>query len=137
MTIYNKANFLLQGPSVIEYPDYWNTYCLPDSFPGNPYRFPELVKYFPDPRNLMRDNNSFIGKFNIHSFAWVNGRYKSNSIPNLNRQQACQTNKPEHIKLQKPTNVGTQGRYYLSAVSNDGVDTVDFVNMVKLHQFCI
>jgi hypothetical protein len=80
----------------------------------------------------MRDNNSFIGKFNIHSFAWVNGRYKSNSIPNLNRQQACQTNKPEYIKLQKPTNVGTQGRYYLSAVSNDGVDTVDFVNMVQI-----
>lgn len=133
LTIYNKASFAPpKGPSVIEYPGLLEHMTLPDSFPGNPFRFPELVKYFPDPRNLMRDNNSFIGKFNIHSFAWVNGRYKSNSIPNLNRQQACQTNKPEYIKLQKPTNVGTQGRYYLSAVSNDGVDTVDFVNMVQI-----
>lgn len=133
VTISNKISFVPPaGPSIIEYPGVMEHMVLPDSFPGNPYRFPEAVKYYPDPRNLMRDNNSFIGKYNIYSFAWVNGRNKSNSIPNLNRQQAWQTNKPEYIKLQKPSNVGTQGRYYLSAVSNDGVDTVDFVNMTQI-----
>ncbi len=133
VSIYNKASFVPPtGPSLIEYPGLMEHMVLPDSFPGNQFRFPDFVRYYPDPRSLMRDNNSFIGKFNMYSFGWANGRYKANSIPNLNRQQVWQTNEPEHIKLQKPSNVGTQGRYYLSAVSNDGVDTLDFVNMVQI-----
>ncbi|MBP7508959.1 MAG: hypothetical protein KA807_14195 [Prolixibacteraceae bacterium] len=118
------------GPASIEYPGLMEHMVLPDSFPGNPELFPQKVKYYPDPRFLNTDNNTFIGKFNLYSFAWINSRYKPTSIIQLQKQQAWQTNKPEHVKLQLPSSVGTQGRYYLSAAN--GTDTVDFCNMVQI-----
>ncbi len=132
VTVHNSLNLIPPtGPSSIEYPGLMEHIVLPDSFPGTPL-FQELKKYYPDPRFLLRENNSFIGKYNLYSFAWVNGRNKSMSIPSLRKQQAWQTSKPENVILKLTSNVGTQGRYYLSAVSSDGVDTVDFVNMFQI-----
>jgi len=132
VTIHNNTQIIPPtGPASIEYPGLMEHMVLPDSFPGTPL-FQELEKYYPDPRFLLKDNNSFIGKYNLYSFAWVNGRNKSNSVVNLRKQQAWQSTKPDYIKLKLTSNVGTQGRYYLSAVSSDGVDTVDFVNMFQI-----
>ncbi|MCX7880678.1 MAG: hypothetical protein N2517_08450 [Ignavibacteria bacterium] len=89
-----------------------------DSVPG--------VQY-PLPTNLGTRNNEFIDKFNISAYGWVNGR-RNNSAIRMREQQANPSWNTGTSSVN--TYIGTQGRYYLSAVSLDGRDTVDFTHVL-------
>jgi len=68
-------------------------------------------------------------KFNSSSIAFVNARY-NNSLLKLAQQRAYPTSA---VNVPSFTYVcGKQNRYYLSAVSVDGQDTVDFVNVLNI-----
>lgn len=82
----------------------------------------------PNVQMLGQRNDEFIGKFNISGMPWVNSRGQ-NSILRIGEQRAL----PSDFKgtLTRVT-VGTQGRYYLSAISTDGKDTLDFTNQITI-----
>lgn len=94
----------------------------------------------PTPMNRDRINNKvdneFIGKFNLYSKAWVNFRNKP-LIGKVDKYYAL-VNKPpfdqfmKNGKFTKSYSGLTQGRYYLTGVSQDGKDTVDFVNVFDI-----
>jgi hypothetical protein len=79
-------------------------------------------------RSLGKNTNDYIGKFNLSAMPWVNSR-NDNSAMRIARQRAKVVNAPVAFNAQILPN---QGRYYLSAVSVDGKDTVDFVNQVNI-----
>lgn len=68
-----------------------------------------------------------IGAFNLSAYAWVNGRYTDALIADRPQQAAG----PASIEnsRNKGIPVGTQGRYYLSAINDKG-DTLDFAHVV-------
>lgn len=92
----------------------------------------EMINY-PDPRTLDGQGiepSTFIGKYNLHSFGWVNARY-AKSI-NLSNSIARPVFMPNTNSI-----IGTQGRYYLTAISENNnsegkKDTLDFVNIVNI-----
>lgn len=90
-------------------------------------------RYYPDPRNLKADASSFIGKCNMSAYGWVNGRFQKDASK-FKEQQAWDMKHPGTdiaFNESKPSYVGKQNRYYKSAVSIDGVDTVDFTNILQ------
>jgi len=96
-------------------------------------------RLYPDPRNLgqMGENqqyffktqeyklntNKFIGNYNLSAYGWINSR-------NLNPATTMATTKARPnlpvLRDNLATNVGQQGRYYLSARSVDGQHQIDF-----------
>ncbi len=81
------------------------------------------------PHSLGEKTDEFIGKYNLSSLAFVNGRY-SKAFRFANRK-AYPTSAPGN----KTNNIwvaGHQNRYYLTAISVDGKDTVDFVNKLNI-----
>lgn len=81
---------------------------------------------YPVPTNLRSRSNEFINKFNISAYGWINGR-RNNSPIRMREQQANPSwNTGPSINM----NIGQQGRYYLSAVSEDGKDTLDFTHVL-------
>jgi len=116
-----------KGPNATEkvtYPDEIKHMFI-DTIPAHTtayFQFP--ARYYPDPRNLAYhgiNTNEYIGKYNIAAYGWVNGR----------RATALQSPRvfarPYGTELAKKakTYVG-QGKYYLTGISEDGQDTVDF-----------
>lgn len=93
---------------------------------AGPGAFPNLVY-------LGEKADDFIGKYNLNASAFVNTRGASNSrvkyglaVPN---SQFFNENK-DFIDIR--SQVGQSNRFYLSAVSQDGVDTVDFINTFNI-----
>ncbi|MDQ1266115.1 MAG: hypothetical protein QG635_1267, partial [Bacteroidota bacterium] len=78
------------------------------------------------PRLLKKNSNQFINKFNLFATGWINAK-KQGSL-SLNNLSATPSTGPLSAKFAPP--IGTQGRYYLSAVN--GTDTLDFVNTINL-----
>ena len=75
------------------------------------------------------NTNDFIGKYNMSALAWVNARY-NNSALRITKQRAYPADKTPSTSYVWTS--GKQNRYYLSAVSVDGKDTVDFVNRINI-----
>lgn len=90
-----------------------------DTIPG--------VNQYPIPTNLRSRFNEFIGKFNLSAYGWVNGR-RNNSAIRMREQQANPSWNTTPSSFS--TYIGTQGRYYLSAISEDGQDTLDFTHIL-------
>ena len=75
------------------------------------------------------NTNDFIGKYNSSALAWVNARY-DNSALRIAKQRAYPAN--QNPGSNYVWTAGEQNRYYMSAVSIDGKDTVDFVNRINI-----
>ncbi len=82
---------------------------------------------YPVPTNLGSRSNEFINKFNISAYGWVNGR-RNNSPIRMREQQANPSWNTGTTSINM--NIGQQGRYYLSAISVDGQDTIDFTHVI-------
>lgn len=109
-----------------EYNDIWNENIL-----------------YPNPANLAyygQSTNDFIGKYNIHAYGWI-----ANS--SLKREQASGLTIPNQIARPKSGILSGNvksfsglpqqsdnglGRYYKSAVSVNGADTLDFTHIVNI-----
>ncbi len=87
-----------------------------DSIPGTDY---------PTPPNLRERWAEFLDKYNLSAYAWVNGR-GDNARNKLKAQQGYLFG---FGTGSEDVNVGTQGRYYLSCKSDDGVDQIDFTHI--------
>lgn len=81
---------------------------------------------YPSPLTLLDKSNDFINKFNLSAYGFINGRGNNRSNV-IDKQNAKGKNDPDSIKW---TNIGQQGRYYTSALSTDGKDTLDFVHVL-------
>jgi len=98
---------------------------------------------YPNPANLAylgRSTNEFIGKYNIHAYGWI-------SNANLRRDQASGFTLPNQIArpisgilsgnvvsftgLPQQSDNGL-GRYYKTAVSVNGTDTLDFTHIINI-----
>jgi len=105
---------------------------VPVKYPGILEHYPiDTVSgyvYYPKPTTLGFKSNEFINKYNLSAYAWVNGR-QSNRRQDRAAQQA---NIANVFPATQDAFVGTQGRYYLSAISEDGKDTVDFTHVIIL-----
>jgi hypothetical protein len=86
-----------------------------------------LNKLFPWPTALGNENNSFINKYNLCAHGFINGR-RNNALLQIARQVARPINQGPSSEPNSFTSIGAQNRYYLSAVSTDGQDTLDFVH---------
>lgn len=82
---------------------------------------------YPIPTNLRKRSNEFINKFNLSAYGWINGR-RNNSAIAMRNQQANPSWNTGTTSIN--TYIGTQGRYYLSAISEDGQDTLDFTHVL-------
>jgi hypothetical protein len=93
------------------------------------------INYFPDPTNLPqigKSTDEFIGKFNMYSYGYVafdanHTRATTNRLRLINqvaRPISGLGSGPDDASF-----TGLQGRYYMSGVSTDGKDTIDFVNV--------
>lgn len=98
---------------------------------------------YPNPANLAyigRNTNEFIGKYNIHAYGWI-----ANST--LRRDQASGLTIPNQIARPKTGILSGNvksfsglpqqsdnglGRYYKTAVSVNGTDTLDFTHIINL-----
>ena len=83
--------------------------------------------YYPDPRNLRSNCNSFIDKYNLSAYGFIDARYAKNL--QIDKLKA----KPPDGAWQNndKTYNGTQGRYYLTGFSQDKADTIDFANVFQ------
>ncbi len=79
-------------------------------------------------KSLGLKSDDFIGKFNLCAMAWVNSRYNSKTLK-MPDQRAVPS---DSVAKYKELIAGQQGRYYLSGISTDGVDTVDFTNQISI-----
>lgn len=98
---------------------------------------------YPNPANLAymgRSTNEFIGKYNIHAYGWI-------ANANLRRDQASGFTLPNQIarpvsgdlsgNVRSFTGLPQQsdnglGRYYKSAISVNGTDTLDFTHVINI-----
>ncbi len=87
----------------------------------------ETLESYPHPKTLGFDSEDMIDKYNISAVGFVNGR-RVNTTIRVPRQIA----KPVSgwLSEQQFPIIGQQGRYYLTAVSEDGQDTIDFTHRV-------
>jgi len=74
--------------------------------------------------SLKSNSNDFINKYNICAHGFANGR-NDNNIFRMTKQIARPYNSSYEF-----TNIGDQGKYYLTAQSIDGKDRIDFVNVI-------
>jgi hypothetical protein len=84
--------------------------------------------YFPD-INLVDSIGELIYKYNITAYGFVNGRSKKpfNLKPTSAKPDFFTDEEVEKIQF---CAIGTQGRYYTTAISEDGVDTLDFCHVL-------
>jgi hypothetical protein len=93
------------------------------------------INLFPDPRNLTQlgmNTDEFIGKYNIYAYGYVaydnvHSRVTTNRLSRTN--QVARPITGLGSGADDATFTGLQGRYYMTGVSVDGKDTVDFVNV--------
>lgn len=83
--------------------------------------------YVPNPILLGENYRDFINKYNLFAYGFVNSR-TTQEILGKGRFA-----RPDNLQNQSLfTNVGQQGRYYLSATSIDGKDVIDFNHMLNI-----
>ncbi len=82
---------------------------------------------YPNPKALKKESNKFINKFNLAAHGYINSR-KNNRVAWIRRQAAKPASMTED-DIRFPS-IGTQGRYYLSTLSVDGKDTLDFTHVL-------
>ncbi|MFP4528175.1 MAG: hypothetical protein ACLFQX_06470 [Candidatus Kapaibacterium sp.] len=88
--------------------------------------------YRPIPRNLPSNGKSyedFIEGFNVSAFGLVNAR-SVRFFPSLNSNFAYPSQELKDIAV--AANLGEEGRYYTTAVSANGQDTLDFIHFVNI-----
>lgn len=93
------------------------------------------INYFPDPINLVQEGKStdeFIGKYNIYAYGYVafdknHTRTTTNKLRVINQVAKPATGIGSGADDESFT--GLQGKYYMTGVSTDGKDTIDFVNV--------
>lgn len=95
-----------------------------------------LQNYMPDPRSLPQlgiPTDEFIGKYNIYAYGYV--AYNPNvenrtTINNIHlRRQVARPASGLGSEPTDPSFTGLQGKYFMTGVSVDGKDTIDFVNV--------
>jgi len=99
------------------------------------------LRYYPDPRNLgykgvdrlNPETNEFIGKYNIGVYGWANIRNttelripKNATRPNYEPFISSGADGTARFYMDR------QNRYYLSAFSIDGMDTLDFTHNLNI-----
>jgi hypothetical protein len=109
---------------------------LPLLFEENIYLGYEICRT-PNPMNLApnwQDPNNFYRKFNIYANGYVKARYEDRvGRSNLWKQFTYDNNLMGNVYYHDDVQyVGTQGRYYLTGVSLDLVDTVDFTHTMNI-----
>lgn len=87
---------------------------------------------YPDPRNIPStggDANDFIGKYNISTYGWVDGRRRITAfnVPNM----IARSTKDQFLASKDFSYTGLQGRYYLSTKTSEGLD-LDFTHIINL-----
>lgn len=90
----------------------------------------DAVRTFPHPSNLGEDATSFMGKFNSFAIGYINTRNAKITRPSAFKD-AVAVMKDKEFDENGPNVLGTQNRYYLSAVSGD--KTIDFVNVLNIN----
>ncbi|MFY8162531.1 MAG: hypothetical protein ACOVNU_14445 [Candidatus Kapaibacteriota bacterium] len=93
---------------------------------------PLIGRAYPDPRNIPSsggDANEFLGKFNISSYGWFDGRKRITAfnVPNM----VVRSTSDDYVAKADFSYTGLQGRYYLSTKTADGVP-LDFTHLVNL-----
>ncbi len=83
--------------------------------------------YYPNPKSLKKESNKFINKYNLAAHGYINSRNDNRTV--FIRRQAAKPVSMTDADIRFPS-IGTQGRYYLSALSVDGKDTLDFVHIL-------
>lgn len=86
----------------------------------------DTIKAYPDPTVFGLKSDTMINKYNLHSFGWVNSRRVKPFNLLKTRAKMADFKGASDAK----TSIGTQGRYYLTAISVDGKDTLDFTNQI-------
>lgn len=93
------------------------------------------IRLFPDPRNLVQldiPTNDFIGRFNMYAIGYVafdNANYKRTQTSNFRMiDQVARPVSGLGSGADDASFTGLQGKYYMTGVSTDGKDTIDFVN---------
>lgn len=93
------------------------------------------INYYPDPRNLAQlgvKTDEFIGKYNMHTVGYVafdNNHRRAGTPPFRFINQIARPVTGLGSREGDATYTGLQGRYYMSGVSVDGRDSIDFVNI--------
>lgn len=114
---YKRPTETLTDSVLVSYPEELQHMVI-DTLPGIQY---------PIPTNLGERSNEFINKFNLSAYGWINGRRNNSAIAMRNQQANPSWNT---ASTSVNTYIGTQGRYYLSAISDDGQDTLDFTHIL-------
>lgn len=96
----------------------------------------ESPRYYPDPRNLPDndiDPDTFIGKYNLAAYPWVNG-FNNNSAFDKRNQLAIPNEYAVNYDLQPRdrVNAGVQNRYYKSGKALNTDDWIDFVHILNI-----
>lgn len=119
----NKVNYKRTNSDGSTAPVTYKNYSMPNAVQQLPSvyttQFSDTSAIVSDPANIAAWPQTRlvpIGSYNLSAFPWVNGRAKDDA--NSRKNQNSYSGAP----------CGTQGRYYLSAISADGKDTVDFTH---------
>ena len=134
MDIENVTDIKYKTPTgvdvEIKYPGKLPLYPLPTLDQKiESFRLGSLEKehfYAPNPILLGENCKEFINKYTL----WANGFVNSRTTSQF--QAASKAARPPNALQDKPTYIGTQGRYYLSAASVDGKDTIDFNHTLNI-----
>lgn len=87
--------------------------------------------YYPNPRVLKRNNNDYIGKYNMSAYGYIDGRNLYNPLK-LSGTVARPYDGPAFRDDAERASIGSQNRYYLTAQSQDGQHTLDFTHMLNI-----
>ncbi len=103
-----------------------------------------VTRLYPDPRNIPyigRSTNEFIGKYNIHAFGFIsNSTLSRTNVAEIRlAPQVVRPIDPMYADDNLQAYSGFQGKYMKTAISTDGKDTLDFVNILNVSgvQFAI
>ena len=93
------------------------------------------IRYYPDPRNLTQldiPTNEFIGKYNIYATGYVafdtDKHQRTEKTTFKMRDQIARPAIGMGSGADEESFTGLQGKYYMTGVSTDGKDTIDFIN---------
>lgn len=91
----------------------------------------KIERYIPDPRNLGRNAKDFIHKYNSFSYGWINHREVTKKLE-WTGLFAWDINDTNWVDATKATNIGSQGKYYLTGYTSDNKNYIDFINFLNI-----
>ncbi|TAL68982.1 MAG: hypothetical protein EPN82_08710 [Bacteroidetes bacterium] len=121
--VTNKASFMRPGADKeveVNYPGELEHINLDIDTLTSP---PKMYAY---PPSLKDKASEYLNKFNLSAYGYINARYVK--FLQLKKCVAIRNTEPYSGKA---TFVGEQGRYYLTGLSQDKQDTVDFCNILS------